>query len=93
MEQVWMYYYRYHVRYARSFETLIEAMESAEYQEDDGQQSTVAIVDADGTVYEQKACWKWLEEYRKEHPKPEPVYVEEPREYRTFQDEIWEIND
>ncbi len=90
MDDVWLYYYRHHTPYAESFETLKEAMLRAEYLEDDLQGSVEAVVDVDGTEYDEDAWRAWLAAYRKEHPSPAPAsYGEEPTEYREFRGEKW----
>lgn len=83
-EQVWMYYFLTGANCCRAFATLDAALRYLAWDEADGEQSTIAIEDADGTVYDDDALKQRLDIYKREHPSP-------PRQYRVWRGERWEV--
>jgi hypothetical protein len=56
----WVYYTRYRLPYAEDFYTLRQAMQRAESIADNADGTVEAVVDDDGTVYNQKAIGDYL---------------------------------
>lgn len=56
----WVYYTSYRLPYAEGFQTLKQAMQRAESIAENADGTVEAVVDDDGTVYNQKAIGDYL---------------------------------